>query len=112
MEGDSNGGRRHSWNRTGGLDTGERAWCRRRFLTGTLAAGSVTFAATTPATADPIDTTATTTDTEDASGWRQQTKIVAGDGDSMDYFGDPVAVAADGDVALVGASGDEDPNGR
>lgn len=38
-----------------------------------------------------------------------QTKLVADDGDSEDHFGSSVAL--DGDTAVVGTPGDEDPNG-
>jgi VWFA-related protein len=48
----------------------------------------------------------------DGSGgdWRQQAKLTPADGDSDDQFGWKVAL--DGSTALVGAWGDEDPNGR
>jgi len=45
-------------------------------------------------------------------GWRQQSKLVAGDGDENDKFGRAVALTGDGETALVGADGDEDPNGE
>mgnify|MGYP000728304901 CR=1 FL=1 len=41
--------------------------------------------------------------------WTQQAKLTPDDGDAGDYFG--VTVALDGGMALVGAYGDEDPNG-
>ncbi|WP_254762963.1 FG-GAP repeat protein [Natrinema marinum] len=49
----------------------------------------------------------------EASGdeWSQQAKLAPNDGDSRDYFGASVSISADGTVALVGAVGDEDPNG-
>mgnify|MGYP000008805122 CR=1 FL=1 len=43
--------------------------------------------------------------------WRQEAKLVAGDGDANDRFGSSVALTDDGDTALVGAMNDEDPNG-
>lgn len=43
--------------------------------------------------------------------WTQQVKIVPDDGDSSDNFGTSVAVSMDGTTAVVGAPGDEDPNG-
>lgn len=43
-------------------------------------------------------------------GWTQQTKLTARDSDSWDRFGE--AVALDGERALIGAYGDEDPNGE
>ena len=43
-------------------------------------------------------------------GWRQRAKLVAADGDGSDGLGDDVALS--GSTALVGASTDEDPNGR
>jgi len=43
--------------------------------------------------------------------WQQQAKLAAEDGDSEDWFGDSVALAADGSTIIVGANGDEDPNG-
>jgi len=48
--------------------------------------------------------------TESDDSWSQQTKLSADDGDDSDRFGAPLAMADDG-TALVGASGDEDPNG-
>lgn len=42
--------------------------------------------------------------------WTQQTKIFASDLDSGDWFGSSVAVADD--TVLIGAAGDEDPNGK
>lgn len=42
--------------------------------------------------------------------WSQRAKLIADDGDSFDLFG--VSVALDGDTAVIGASTDEDPNGR
>ena len=41
--------------------------------------------------------------------WTETTVLFPGDGDSEDRFGNDLAVA--GDTALVGAPGDEDPNG-
>jgi hypothetical protein len=46
----------------------------------------------------------------DGRGLTQQAKLLADDGDSDDNFGSSVALA--GDTALVGAQGDEDPNGE
>jgi len=43
--------------------------------------------------------------------WTQTGKLTAEDGDSGDFFGDSVAVSSDGSAAMVGAPGDEDPNG-
>jgi len=43
--------------------------------------------------------------------WSQQQKLTADDGDSEDWFGYSVALSDNGTTALVGASGDEDPNG-
>ena len=42
-------------------------------------------------------------------GWRERVKLLPTDGDDRDVFGSAVAVADD--TALVGAPGDEDPNG-
>lgn len=44
--------------------------------------------------------------------WSQRTKLTAEDGDANDSFGDAVAVSSDGTTALVGAIGDENPNGE
>ena len=44
--------------------------------------------------------------------WSQQAKLAADDGDSDDRFGDSVVLSSDGSTALIGASGDEDPNGE
>lgn len=41
--------------------------------------------------------------------WSQEAKLVARDGDDLDYFG--YSVAVDGDTVLVGAWGDEHPYG-
>ncbi|WP_277543289.1 hypothetical protein [Haloarcula laminariae] len=48
----------------------------------------------------------------DSSGgsWTQQAKLAPDDGDSDDSFGFSVALSSDGSTALIGASGDEDPN--
>lgn len=43
--------------------------------------------------------------------WTQQAKLTAEDGDSEDYFGTAVALSSDGTIALIGAAGDDDPNG-
>lgn len=43
--------------------------------------------------------------------WSEEVKLVANDGDAEDNVGDSVAVSGDGTTALVGAPGDEDPNG-
>lgn len=45
----------------------------------------------------------------DGGNWNQHAKLTARDGDADDNFGESVAV--DGDVAVVGAFRDEDPNG-
>jgi len=44
--------------------------------------------------------------------WSQQAKIAADDGASNDRFGSAVALSTDGTTALIGADGDEDPNGN
>ena len=44
--------------------------------------------------------------------WSHQTKLAATDGDPQDQFGSKVAVANDGETALVGAQTDEDPHGE
>jgi hypothetical protein len=49
--------------------------------------------------------------TESGGTWSQQQKLTATDGDREDLFGESVAVSSDGTTALIGASGDEDPNG-
>jgi hypothetical protein len=43
--------------------------------------------------------------------WTQEAKLTANDGDPDDYFGDSVALSSAGPTAIIGASGDEDPNG-
>ncbi|WP_246391658.1 FG-GAP repeat protein [Halosimplex pelagicum] len=50
----------------------------------------------------------------DGSGgsWSQAAKLTPDDGDSQDYFGSSVAVSSDGTTAVIGAYGDEDPNGE
>jgi hypothetical protein len=47
-----------------------------------------------------------------SGGWSQQQKLAANDGDSDDEFGESIALSDDGATALIGASDDEDPNGR
>jgi len=47
--------------------------------------------------------------TQSGGAWSQQTKLTADDRDDDDEFG--VWVALDGSTAVVGAPGDEDPNG-
>jgi hypothetical protein len=44
-------------------------------------------------------------------GWRQRSKLLAADGAPGNNFGCSVALSGDGRVALVGSSGDDDPNG-
>ena len=43
--------------------------------------------------------------------WREETKIAAGDPNTFVFFGESVAVSGDGTTAVVGANGDDDPNG-
>jgi hypothetical protein len=45
------------------------------------------------------------------SGWEQQTKIAADDGDSVHYFGYSVSLTSNGDTALVGAMNANDSLG-
>jgi len=45
----------------------------------------------------------------DGASWHQEAKLTGGDGGEYDYFGQYVAL--DGDRALVGAWGDDDPYG-
>ena len=40
------------------------------------------------------------------STWIQEDKLIAGDGDASDEFG--ISVTIDGDIAMVGATGDDD----
>jgi hypothetical protein len=47
--------------------------------------------------------------TRSGGEWHLETELTADDGDEDDKFG--ISVAIDGDVALLGASGDEDPGG-
>jgi hypothetical protein len=44
-------------------------------------------------------------------GWSQQAKLRPDDGDSRDAFGTSVTIADNGEIAIITASGDEDPNG-
>jgi len=44
--------------------------------------------------------------------WERTQKLAAGDGDSGDGFGRALATVAGGDLLLVGAEGDDDPNGE
>jgi hypothetical protein len=49
--------------------------------------------------------------TWDGFSWTQQAKLLASDGAAIDYFGRSVAIAGDGEYALVGASGDDSWSG-
>jgi hypothetical protein len=44
--------------------------------------------------------------------WSQQAKLVAGDGNIFESFGDAVSVSNDGSWAVVGTSKESDPNGK
>ena len=44
-------------------------------------------------------------------GWSQQTKLTADERGGGDTFGGSVAVSADGATAIIGALGDDEPNG-
>ena len=44
--------------------------------------------------------------------WSLQRKLVPDDGDDDDLFGNTVSVSEDGAIAVIGAPGDEDPNGE
>jgi hypothetical protein len=44
-------------------------------------------------------------------GWHQQAKLALDDGGLFDEFGTSVAVSGGGNTAIIGAPGDEDPNG-
>jgi hypothetical protein len=48
----------------------------------------------------------------DGDSWSQQAKLIAEDGDAEDAFGTGVAVSSDGTTAVIGAAGDDDPNGE
>jgi len=43
-------------------------------------------------------------------GWSQQAKLVPGDPDEADWFGERVAVSGDGTIAIIGAPGEHYPN--
>ncbi|MFT4922328.1 MAG: hypothetical protein ACI8XM_001542, partial [Haloarculaceae archaeon] len=45
------------------------------------------------------------------SGWSQQATLTSDDGSELDNFGRSVAVSGDGSIALLGARGDDEPNG-
>lgn len=45
-------------------------------------------------------------------GWTRQAKLAPDDGDGGDGFGRALATMGGGDVLLVGAEGDDDPNGE
>jgi len=44
--------------------------------------------------------------------WSEQAKLTPDDGDTYDRFGRSVAMSDDGNIAIIGAPGDEDPNGE
>jgi hypothetical protein len=46
-----------------------------------------------------------------AGTWRRQATLTPEDGDIGDWFGESVAISADGDTVLAGAGRDENPNG-
>jgi hypothetical protein len=48
---------------------------------------------------------------QEGGAWSEQTKLAPEDGDSEDAFGSSVGVSSDGTTAVIGAGGDEDPNG-
>lgn len=50
--------------------------------------------------------------TRSGGSWSQQTKLTATNGDDRDVFGYSVALNRSGDIALLGAPLDEDPNGN
>lgn len=62
----------------------------------------------TPTDTDP-SSTPTSTDPEIPA--TQSRKIVANDGDTTDGFGVSLAISSDGSTTIIGAPGDEDPNG-
>ncbi|WEL21427.1 ABC-type Fe3+-hydroxamate transport system, periplasmic component [Halorhabdus sp. BNX81] len=43
--------------------------------------------------------------------WIQEAKLAPTDGDLEDWFGMSVTISGDGSIAIIGAPGDEDPNG-
>jgi hypothetical protein len=49
--------------------------------------------------------------TRRSNQWQQQRRLVAPDSDGQDGFGGAVSLSSGGATALVGAAGDEDPNG-
>ena len=49
--------------------------------------------------------------TRSGSTWTQQTKLLASDGSSGDYFGQSVSISSDGNTAIVGAHGDDSARG-
>ena len=78
--------------------------------------GAPTMTATdapTPQGRETPTTTPTPTPaaTETPTPTPDRNRIAASDGDADDSFGSSVAVTDDGSTALVGAAGDEDPNG-
>ena len=73
---------------------------------------TATDAPTPQGTETPTTTpTPTPAATETPTPTPDRDRIAASDGDADDSFGSSVAVAGDGNTALVGAAGDEDPNG-
>lgn len=50
--------------------------------------------------------------TQANEGWQRQTKALPHDNGSFDFFGSSVGIAADGNTAVIGALGEDDPNGR
>jgi len=92
---------------------------RRRFLTATGIAGLAGLAGcsgllTEDGTSDDASQQDTsdpdTEDTSDPDLASQQGKLVPDDIDYKDYFGDSVALAADGSTALIGAAGADGPS--
>ena len=47
----------------------------------------------------------------DNGTWTQEAKLIPPDGDGSDRFGFSVAMSPDGSTAIIGAAGDDRPNG-
>ena len=77
---------------------------RRRVLLGLSAATGLSSDIVT------TDNPGRITKTQSKRPWSQYRKLTADDGDSGDFFSE-VSLSADGETALIGAWGDEDPHG-
>jgi PKD repeat protein len=104
------------------FEYGTDTWTQTAKLVATDGDAEDGFGTSISVSADGATALVGTLDDEDPNGsayvfersggaWTQAANFVAADGDSQDGFGATVALSADGTTGLVGAAGDDDPNG-